>query len=255
MPTLLGGFVKARLGYQTGQMEGEEMARKQAAEQAAADAQKQRDMMTRALQQKTLDAPGQMDVMAQQHKNALDLETLRSTNDMRAAGARTSASAAKPEKLTEGERRGGALLTMAENAYPVLENAKAPGRLSSIAAKLGANEALSTERQQMEQAASQLVSSYLYLVSGATATDDEIRRRAQEVIPQPGDRPEVVAQKQQARKAMMDAMRVAAGRGADLAAPSSGPDPKAQQRADWDKAAAFLRGKGIDPATKMPPRP
>lgn len=119
---------------------------------------------------------------------------------------------AKPP--SEGERRAAALLTVANNAYTTLSRVNAPNRLEAGAARLGMNEALSADRQKAEQAAKQFVSSYLYLVSGATASPQEVDNLVGQIVPQPGDTKETVQQKREAQATMLYAMQQVAGRAA-----------------------------------------
>jgi hypothetical protein len=180
------------------------------------------------------------------HGNTMQQIGARNAGDLRAAQVRAENGRAKEapgEKMTEGERRGSALLTMALDAAPILREATAPSRRESWSAAIGMNEALSGQRQVVEQAAQQVVSSYLYLVSGATATDDEIKRQAQALVPQPGDKEPVLKRKKQALETMLRAMTQAAGRGA----PPN--DPTVQQSLD-----ASPRYSPDNPFANRPPR-
>lgn len=67
--------------------------------------------------------------------------------------------------------------------------------------------------QKMEQAKSQFITALLRKESGAAIGKEEFTRYDKEFFPQPGDKPEVVAQKAEARRVAIDAMKKTAGPG------------------------------------------
>jgi hypothetical protein len=69
----------------------------------------------------------------------------------------------------------------------------------------------SGERQQFEQAERDLVNAILRRESGATITPDEFDNARQQYIPQPGDGPEVINQKNMNRQQVLDNFLVEAG--------------------------------------------
>lgn len=69
----------------------------------------------------------------------------------------------------------------------------------------------SAERQQFEQASRAFVNSVLRRESGATLTDPEFINKSQELIPQPGDKTEVLEQKARAREAAVRSIQDAGG--------------------------------------------
>lgn len=125
------------------------------------------------------------------------------------------------QKVTEGERRGAALLRVAEDAFPILQSAKAPTRAEAVLARMRLNEGLSQERQLVEQSARQFVTSYLYVVSGATASPQEVENLVAQIVPEPGDKPATVQRKKAAQQSMLNAIREVGGRAA-------GPAPAPQ---------------------------
>lgn len=131
---------------------------------------------------------------------------------------------------TDTERRTGALLTIAEDAFGRLRDARAPN-LKDVAASrvpFGAGQMFVSPAQQLQiQSGMQLYRAYLVVTSGATVTDAEAEGAAKTFLPQLGDTDEVVRQKAHAREVMMRAIRQAAGRGAAPANPSNPSAPGA----------------------------
>lgn len=117
---------------------------------------------------------------------------------------------------SESERRNAALLQQMENASETVRNyvPKINANLARI--PIAGNYALGRdpETQVALQAAEQLASSYLYLVSGAAVTEGEAQRTMRLFVPQPGDSPEVLTRKRSALDSMLSAARTAAGRAA-----------------------------------------
>lgn len=129
---------------------------------------------------------------------------------------------------SEGERRAGALLTTADAAFNLLQNAQAPNLKDYLAGKipLGLGQGAISARQQMQnQAGAQFYRSYLYIVSGATVNPNEAEEAAKTFVPQWGDDPELVQQKLDQQKVMIEAMRQAAGRAVPAAAPGAPQHP------------------------------
>ena len=135
-------------------------------------------------------------------------------------GAIIPPSATMPQ---ETERRAGALLTVAEDAFKELGDAQVPSATDYAASKIpmGLGQGAISSRQQVQnQAATQLARAYLYVVSGANATQQEAEAVARTYLPQLGDDPATVSRKKEAREAAVRAIRQAAGRAAT-------PAPKA----------------------------
>lgn len=81
----------------------------------------------------------------------------------------------------------------------------------------------SKEYQQYDQAKRQFVTAVLRKESGAAISASEFERYEKEFFPQPYDKPEVIAQKREARRVAVDAMKRVAGpsyKSPDLAAPA-----------------------------------
>ncbi|HTD89235.1 MAG TPA: hypothetical protein VK663_01115 [Burkholderiales bacterium] len=103
-----------------------------------------------------------------------------------------------------------------------------PGIVESAAGRspIAANLSRSPERQQYHQAQEDWVRAKLRQESGAVIADEEMAREIRTYFPQIGDKPGVIAQKEQARKVAENAMRTASGRAKSAipseAAPKSG---------------------------------
>jgi hypothetical protein len=72
-----------------------------------------------------------------------------------------------------------------------------------------------TEAQKYTQATFQWSEAMLRQLTGANAPETEVRRNASTYFPMPGDSKEVIAQKNQARKAMQDYIKIIAGHGSE----------------------------------------
>ncbi|WNV09951.1 cell wall hydrolase [Tardiphaga sp. 709] len=70
-----------------------------------------------------------------------------------------------------------------------------------------------SDYQKMEQAKSQFITAKLRKESGAAIGKEEFKREEKEFFPQPGDGPEVIAQKANARRVAIDAIKKTAGPG------------------------------------------
>jgi hypothetical protein len=90
----------------------------------------------------------------------------------------------------------------------------------------------SGDRQKFEQARSQFITGLLRQESGAAIGKEEFVRYDREFFPQPGDGPEVVQQKAEARKVAIEAMKKGAGPGYKSPVPTApiggGLSPEAQ---------------------------
>lgn len=116
---------------------------------------------------------------------------------------------------TEGQRKNQQLYTMARPDLDVAKsNYDALGELSNQAGgALGTagNFTTSPAYQQGIDAARNIVGSYLYSTSGATATEEEVQRNMRLVIPQPGDDKARIAIKKQRLERMVEAIGIAGG--------------------------------------------
>lgn len=86
------------------------------------------------------------------------------------------------------------------------------------------------EQQKFEQAQRDWVRSKLRKESGAVISEQEMKDEIRTYFPQPGDTPEVIAQKAQARRVAIQAMRDAAG-------PAIGKAPAGQSKKDGNLSA------------------
>ena len=114
------------------------------------------------------------------------------------------------------------------------------------------NVAKSTERQQLEQAQRDFINAQLRRESGAVIADTEFDNAAKQYFPQPGDDPEVIAQKRRAREIAIQNMGQEAGR-AQRAAPPSPPRAEPGPQAAGPPVGTIdggYRFKGGDPADK-----
>jgi hypothetical protein len=78
---------------------------------------------------------------------------------------------------------------------------------------VAANGLQSPEQQQVEQAQRDFVNAVLRQESGAAISQSEFSSAARQYFPQPGDSPEVVAQKKANREAAINGFRISAGPG------------------------------------------
>lgn len=122
-----------------------------------------------------------------------------------------------------------------------------------------ANGMQSPEQQQVEQAQRDFVNSVLRSESGSAISQGEFDNARKQYFPQPGDSPEVVAQKQANREAAINGFRVSAGPGArnigdagQAARPAQQPQSAQQQASPSigtvDGGYVFLGGNPNDQA-------
>ncbi|UOF79588.1 hypothetical protein [Caudoviricetes sp.] len=145
---------------------------------------------------------------------------------------------AKTGQPTESERRGGALLTVAEKSNAELNQLGDPSfatRAFGSATQTG---------RQYKNAATAFARSYLYLVSGANATDSESQALADQIIPSALDNEDTRKAKAERRVTMLAAMRSVAGRAAPAADAVAGGSPNVD--ALRSQAVDVIR-KGADP--------
>ncbi|MEK1908168.1 MAG: phage tail tip lysozyme [Pseudomonas sp.] len=119
----------------------------------------------------------------------------------------------KPQKLlTENERKNQSLSTVmepelrvVEDSYDALSDTK-----NQLYSKIPFSEFVTTpEYQKAANSLQTIVSSYLYSVSGATATPEEVRKQTDILTPRPGESPESIANKRQRVRTMVNAVRQA----------------------------------------------
>lgn len=137
---------------------------------------------------------------------------------------------------TEGERTSGNYLGRMDAAEKLLGE-YVPSTMDYIAADRSmrggpvmssiANAGLSKQGQQYYQAAADWVRAKLRKESGAVISPEEMAQEIKTYFPMPGDKPETVKQKAQARKQAQEGMRGMAGRAAPQNQPQATSDPQA----------------------------
>lgn len=116
----------------------------------------------------------------------------------------------KPQKLlTEAERKNQSLFSVIKPELKVVEdnyNALTDPN-NQIYSKMPFSEFVTTpEYQQAANSLQTIVSSYLYSVSGATATPDEVRKQTDILTPRPGESKESIENKKRRIRTMVNAV-------------------------------------------------
>ena len=149
--------------------------------------------------------------------------------------------AASGGNITEGERNAGGYAARMTDASKLLDQFENNGRSTYKTDALGGvplvgralqTSAMSADQQRYRQAQEDWVRAKLRKESGAAIGQDEMAREISAYFPEPGDRPENVAQKRQAREVANRAMVQSAGRGAQKATATQPPEPGAVLRFD-----------------------
>jgi hypothetical protein len=124
--------------------------------------------------------------------------------------------------LTEGEKKASGFAKRMQSADAIVTQFEDVGAaLAGGVMQRAPNALKSAERQRLEQAQRDFVNAILRQESGAVISDEEFANAAQQYFPQPGDAPETIEQKRQARQIAVQNMRGSAGR-----ASVSGPAEK-----------------------------
>ncbi|TWI32742.1 hypothetical protein [Paracoccus sulfuroxidans] len=123
-------------------------------------------------------------------------------------------------KLTESEGRNTGFLIRSQESNAILDQMEAQGtslsdRLASGVPVLG-NYMVSDDYQKFDQAKRDFVNAILRRESGAVISPEEFDNADKQYFPQPGDGPEVTAQKRRNRAAAISGLRVGSGQGAQL---------------------------------------
>lgn len=134
---------------------------------------------------------------------------------------RTSTAAVK---TTEGQRKAAALLTQAQDALRIIDEVaatgkKAPTFLESAGSRVGfgvGNYLTADDTRRMLSAAVRLADAWLRFTSGAAVPETEVRRYAQGFMPQPGDDEQTLADKANARRLIIDALKKGVGQPGDV---------------------------------------
>ncbi len=120
---------------------------------------------------------------------------------------------------------------------------------------MAANSLQTPEQQQVEQAQRDFVNAVLRQESGAAVSAAEFDNARKQYFPQPGDSPEVVAQKKANRESAINGFRISAGPGArNIGGAPAQPHPQQQPAAapkvgTVDGKHVFLGGNPADPAS------
>ena len=138
--------------------------------------------------------------------------------------------APKPGKpLTENERKNQSLYSVIKPELKIVEdNFDALSDLGNQAySKLPFSEYATTpEYQKAANSLQTIVSSYLYSVSGATATPDEVRKQTDILTPRPGESAESIANKKRRVRTMVEAVAATGGITPDQPPPAATDNSK-----------------------------
>ena len=128
-------------------------------------------------------------------------------------------------RLNESEAKGALFYSQMQSAnnaiQGIVKNGFNPVDLNKqVDVRLAANDLgnffASSGAQQYQQAAEQWAEAYLRLKTGAATNKDEIRRNAKAYFPMPGDKVDVVIQKNSMRKQAEQDVGLVAGRGKEM---------------------------------------
>jgi hypothetical protein len=119
-------------------------------------------------------------------------------------------------KSTEGDRRAQLLAKqMVGSAEDALKNFDAMASIRDTVGSalngVGGRALMSNEGQVSRDAMGNIVKNWLYLTSGATATDEEVKSQMQMIIPSALDGPDAIEAKRERMKSIVDTMRERAG--------------------------------------------
>ncbi len=126
-------------------------------------------------------------------------------------------------KLTEGEAKNAGFLERVNKSARTLDELESEG--TSLFNKtignlpVAGNYMRSQDAQKYDQAKRDFVNAILRRESGAVISDQEFANAEQQYFPQPGDGPEVIAQKRANREAARKGLDIGAGQGAGMVTP------------------------------------
>lgn len=133
--------------------------------------------------------------------------------------------------ITEGERRNTGLaevvmpeLAIVEETWPALAQFGSQAA-DAVLPEAASNFIVSSDYQRARTAVKSIISSYLYSISGAQAPEAEVERQANQLMPQIGEGPEVIADKLAAIRGRVEAIKIVAGRGMTQGAPDGSAQP------------------------------
>lgn len=159
------------------------------------------------------------------------------------------AGAGKVAQPTESERRGAALLTMAQTSNDLMTKMGNPsfGDRAKNAVPVVGDAMMSQHGRQFRQAATSFARSYLYLVSGANATQQEAEALADQIVPSALDSEDTMASKAARRSDMLHAMQQVAGRAAPAQGAQNAPPapsaPAPQSKYNDPGFLAYIRSR------------
>lgn len=146
-------------------------------------------------------------------------------------------------KVTEGERKASAFLTRALGANRSYEDTGVGprglvGQFARDVAPDVSNYFNSDERQVADSAQDEFIAASLRQDSGAAIPTDELEKQRRIYFPMPGDGPEALEQKRQARLRAIDGLVQSAGK-------SITPEQRAALEAYGDQLGAAVSGQGL----------
>lgn len=118
----------------------------------------------------------------------------------------------------------------------------APNIENSLPVWLGGN---SSDRQRSDQNVRDFIAATLRQESGAAIGNEEFQRQYQIFFPMPGDAPDVIAQKAEARRQAIEGFRIAAGPLAGQVDATFGPEPANEATADPNASGGTEEDEGI----------
>jgi hypothetical protein len=153
--------------------------------------------------------------------------------------------------VTGSERQTLSFYNRAKEASDMLAQGDLEGRiaqqntLGQLWGQYAPNIAQTKDQQLYRQAQRAFTEARLRKESGAAIPDAEYASDANTYFAQPGDSKETIAQKQQARQAVLDGLKFSSGRAYDefygeAAGPARGGDPGAGQQFDFDPKTGKL---------------
>lgn len=126
-------------------------------------------------------------------------------------------------KLTEGEARNAGFLERVNRSAQVLDALEGQGtslwNKTAGSVPVFGNYMRSEDAQKYDQAKRDFVNAILRRESGAVISDQEFANAEQQYFPQPGDGPDVIAQKRANREAARKGLDIGAGQGAGMVTP------------------------------------
>ena len=154
-------------------------------------------------------------------------------------------------KLTDAEGKSAGFLERGRKSNSVISKLEGQGT-SLFNATIGqlpvaGNYLRSQDAQKYDQAQRDFVNAVLRRESGAVISPQEFDNAKQQYFPQPGDGPEVIAQKRANREAALRGFEISAGQGAGLVTPAPGASDGAPQPGAVEDGYRFKGGDPADP--------